>query len=55
MLIGIIVWGHAIAALLFAWFAIVNVVSPGDPSPLPYVPLLNPLDLTLAAADGRPG
>jgi uncharacterized membrane protein len=42
--------GTTIAALLFAWFAIVNVVSPGDPSPLPYFPLANPLDLTLLAA-----
>jgi uncharacterized membrane protein len=42
--------GTTIAALLFAWFAIVNVVSPGDPSPLPYFPLFNPLDLTLIAA-----
>jgi uncharacterized membrane protein len=25
-------------------------VSPGDPSPLPYIPLANPLDLTLALA-----
>ncbi len=42
--------GTTMAALLGVWFAIVNVVSPGDPAPLPYVPLANPLDLTLAAA-----
>lgn len=44
--------GTTIAALLFAWFAIVNIVSPGDPAPLRYVPLVNPLDLTLVAALG---
>ncbi len=42
--------GTAIAALLAAWFVIVNVVSPGATAPLPYVPLLNPLDVTLIAA-----
>jgi uncharacterized membrane protein len=42
--------GIVIAALLGAWFVIVNVVSPGDTAPLPYVPLLNVLDVTLVAA-----
>ena len=42
--------GTTIAALLFVWFVIVNVTSPGNPAPLPYVPLVNPLDLTLVAA-----
>ena len=32
------------------WFFAVNVLSPGDVSPLPYLPLANPLDLTLALA-----
>ena len=32
------------------WFFVVNAVSPGDPSPLPYVPIANPLDATLALA-----
>jgi uncharacterized membrane protein len=41
--------GTTVAALLGVWFAIVNVVSPGTPSPLPYVPLANPLDITLVA------
>jgi uncharacterized membrane protein len=40
----------AIAALLAVWFTIVNLISPGATTPLPYVPLANPLDLTLAAA-----
>jgi len=44
--------GTTIAALLFVWFAIVNLTSPGNPAPLPYVPLINPLDLTLIAALG---
>lgn len=44
--------GTTIAALLFVWFVIVNLTSPGNPAPLPYVPLINPLDLTLIAALG---
>jgi uncharacterized membrane protein len=44
--------GTTIAALLFVWFVIVNLTSPGDPAPMPYVPLVNPLDLTLIAALG---
>ena len=39
-----------IATLLAVWFALVNVISPGGTAPLPYVPLANPLDLTLVAA-----
>ena len=39
-----------IAALLAVWFALVNVISPGGTAPLPYVPLANPLDVTLIAA-----
>lgn len=42
--------GTSVAALLAVWFAFVNVVSPGDPAPLPFAPLANPLDLTLIAA-----
>jgi hypothetical protein len=42
--------GGPIAGLLAVWFFIVNAVSPGDPSPLPYVPIANPLDATLALA-----
>ncbi len=42
--------GTFVAALLAVWFLIVNVISPGSPAPLPYIPLLNPLDLTLVAA-----
>lgn len=42
--------GAVIAVALAAWFVGVNVVSPGDPRPLPWLPLANPLDVTLAAA-----
>ena len=42
--------GRPIAGLLALWFFLVNALSPGDPSPLPYVPLANPLDVTLALA-----
>ena len=41
--------GTVVAALLGAWFALVNVLSPGNPAPFGYVPLANPLDLTLIA------
>jgi uncharacterized membrane protein len=40
--------GGPVAALAAAWFAIATVVSPGTASPLAYVPLFNPLELTLA-------
>jgi uncharacterized membrane protein len=42
--------GTTVAAFLFAWLVIVSITSRGDPAPLPYLPLLNPLDLTLIAA-----
>jgi len=42
--------GMPMAGFLGAWFVAVNVLSPGDASPLPYLPLVNPLDLTLALA-----
>ncbi|HET7097350.1 MAG TPA: DUF2339 domain-containing protein, partial [Casimicrobiaceae bacterium] len=42
--------GGPIAGLLAVWFFVVNAVSPGDPSPLPYVPVANPLDMTLTLA-----
>jgi len=34
-----------VAAYLLAWVWVTNAASPGDASPLPYVPLLNPLEL----------
>ena len=42
--------GTTIAALLGVWFFIVNVMSPGNAAPLPYMPVVNPLDLTLILA-----
>jgi uncharacterized membrane protein len=42
--------GTPIAVFLAVWFFVVNALSPGDASPLPYLPLVNPLDLTLALA-----
>jgi uncharacterized membrane protein len=42
--------GTPIAGFLVLWFFLVNLLSPGDPSPLPYVPLANPLDAALALA-----
>jgi uncharacterized membrane protein len=42
--------GMPIAGLLAIWFFAVNVLSPGDASPLPYLPLGNPLDITLGLA-----
>ena len=44
--------GTPVAGLLALWFFAVNVLSPGDASPLPYLPLVNPLDITLALALG---
>lgn len=42
--------GTAITALLGVWFYIINVISPGSAAPLPYAPIVNPLDLTLILA-----
>ncbi len=39
-----------LAAFLGLWAVLVNFVSNGDPSPLPYVPVLNPLDLAQVGA-----
>lgn len=39
-----------LAALVLIAAAIVGVLSPGDATPLPYLPLLNPVDLTLMLA-----
>ncbi len=38
-----------VAALLAAWSIAASVHASGDPSPLPFVPFFNPLDLTQAA------
>lgn len=41
--------GAPIAAYLWGWVFVANVLSDGNPAPLPYVPLVNPLDLAMAA------
>ena len=40
--------GVGVAVYLGAWSVISNATSAGDSNPLPYVPLLNPLDLAQA-------
>ncbi|HEY3150605.1 MAG TPA: DUF2339 domain-containing protein [Candidatus Binatia bacterium] len=42
--------GILLAAFLWLWMVHVNFDSRGDPAPLPYLPLLNPLDLAQGAA-----
>ncbi len=37
-----------VAALLFAWCWLSNLLDPGNAAPLPYLPLLNPLELAEA-------
>ena len=39
-----------LAVFLVLWAFLVNFLSTGDPSPLPYVPILNPLDLAVLGA-----
>ncbi|MGH8674669.1 MAG: DUF2339 domain-containing protein, partial [Burkholderiales bacterium] len=42
---------HALAPVMIAlwlWVLYINFARNGDPAPLPYVPLLNPLDLSIA-------
>jgi len=41
----LVVGATPLAVFLLVWTFLVNFVSSGDPSPLPYVPILNPLDL----------
>src|SRR5438128_164481 len=42
--------GAVVAVALGLGFAALAVLNPGDPRPLPYAPLANPLDLTLMVA-----
>jgi uncharacterized membrane protein len=39
-----------VATFIWLWMIHANLTSRGDPAPLPYLPLLNPLDLTQFAA-----
>src|SRR5713101_2537053 len=41
----LVVGATPLAVFLLIWTLLVNFVSSGGPSPLPYVPILNPLDL----------
>lgn len=46
-----LLWGAApIALFVYAWTLAVNFFASGDPAPLPYIPLLNPLDLAQIGA-----
>jgi uncharacterized membrane protein len=42
--------GIPVAGFLAAWTVFTNVTKDGDPFPLPFVPVLNPLDLAMAVA-----
>jgi uncharacterized membrane protein len=46
----LIIGAAPIAIVLALWSLGANVSSDGDPLPLPYVPLFNPLDITVALA-----
>jgi uncharacterized membrane protein len=46
----LIIGAAPVAALLAIWSLAANVKSDGDPLPLPYVPIFNPLDLVEAIA-----
>jgi uncharacterized membrane protein len=42
--------GAPLAVFLAMWTVYANITSDGDPTPLPFVPLLNPLDIAIGAA-----
>lgn len=46
----VVAGGTPLAVFLAIWTFYANVTSNGDPYPLPFVPLLNPLDIAIAAA-----
>jgi uncharacterized membrane protein len=39
----------ALSVFLFFWSLIINLTNSGDPTPLPYIPFINPVDLTQIA------
>jgi uncharacterized membrane protein len=45
----VVVGGAPLAIFLCLWFLYANLTNNGDPHPLPFVPLLNPLDIAIAA------
>ncbi len=38
-------FGFSLATLMLLWSLLVNITNTADPAPLPYLPLLNPIDL----------
>lgn len=46
----VVAGGTPLAVFLAIWTFYANATSNGDPYPLPFVPLLNPLDIAIAAA-----
>jgi uncharacterized membrane protein len=44
----LVLGGTPLAVFLAAWTLYANVTKNGDPSPLPFVPVLNPLDIAMA-------
>jgi uncharacterized membrane protein len=47
-----VIGAGVLAVVLVLWSLLANVAGDGDPQPLPYMPLLNPLDLTQALVIG---
>jgi len=45
----VVLGGGPLAVFLALWFLYANLTNNGDPYPLPFVPLLNPLDIAFAA------
>lgn len=46
----VVLGGAPLAVFLALWTLYANVSNDGDPHPLPFVPVLNPLDIAIAAA-----
>lgn len=46
----VVAGGAPLAAFLALWVVYANITNNGDPYPLPYVPLVNPLDIAIALA-----
>jgi uncharacterized membrane protein len=44
----VVVGGTVVMAVLILWTLAANVAGDGDPAPLPYLPIANPLDITQA-------
>jgi uncharacterized membrane protein len=46
----VLLGGAPVAVFVAAWIVYANVTKSGDPHPLPFVPVLNPLDVAVAVA-----